>query len=124
MAEGKLREGKSVIIDASYKRREEREKAQRAASELGADFFVIECVCPEAEIRKRLEMRMTETGEPSDGRWEIFASQKTGFEAIEEFSQDRHIVIDTSLSPEACAMETLCRIRFGTQKQKKRKKEL
>ncbi|MBE9547599.1 MAG: AAA family ATPase [Proteobacteria bacterium] len=103
LAEEKLREGKSVIIDASYKRRDERVKAYDAAARLNADFFVIECVCAEEIIRKRLDSRMVDAGEISDGRWEIFQAQKEDFDKITEVPERFHITIDTSSTPEESA---------------------
>ncbi|OHE22550.1 MAG: hypothetical protein A2Z43_00440, partial [Syntrophobacterales bacterium RBG_19FT_COMBO_59_10] len=69
IASAHLTKGHSAIIDASYKRRAERLRAADQAKELGADFFLIECVCPEETVKERLENRR---GDASDGRWEIF----------------------------------------------------
>jgi hypothetical protein len=112
-AREKLRLGRSVIIDASYRKRSERLKAGETASRVGADFFVLECMTPEHVIRKRLENRLNDREEPSDGRWDIFAEQKTRFEPVEECSGKNHIVIDTSGCCEASASEALYKIRFG-----------
>lgn len=100
LAEEKLREGKSVIIDASYKRRDERVRAYDTAARLNADFFVIECVCAEEIIKKRLDSRMVDAGRVSDGRWEIFQAQKEDFDKITEVTERYHIIIDTSSTPQ------------------------
>ena len=114
MACEKLQEGRSVIIDASYKRREERMKAVRAAQRALADFFVIECICPEEVIAERLHLRTSDPEEVSDGRWELFQLQKGDFEEITETPERNHLVIDTSLKPEECAQRTIWRIkRYG-----------
>jgi hypothetical protein len=52
-AEELLRRGKSVIIDASFKKRAARQKAREAAERLQADFFIVECVLPENVLRQR-----------------------------------------------------------------------
>jgi aminoglycoside phosphotransferase family enzyme/predicted kinase len=111
LAASKLKEGKSMIMDASYKSRAERIGASETAKKLNADFFIIECVCPEKIIRERLDSRMTEAGEPSDGRWEIFQAQKDTFDPIIEFPNTCHITIDTSLSPEACGRKIIEAVR-------------
>ena len=117
MAEERLAGKQNAIIDASYKRRKEREKAKEAASRIGADFVVIECVCPEDEIKSRLDRRAHKTKEPSDGRWEIFQSQKADFEPINgnpempELPDRAHIVIDTSSSKEQSLIQALRAIR-------------
>jgi predicted kinase len=111
LASEKLAEGKSVIIDASYKSRADRQEALAAAERLKADFFVIECMCPENIIKERLDLRMSDKGEASDGRWEIYLAQKQAFERITEIPENSHIIIDTSLTPEACTYKALQKIK-------------
>ena len=72
-AEEMIRLGKSVIIDASYKRREERLKAKSAAGRLDADFYAIECRCPE-DVEGAAEKRLSETGGTDGGG--IYQAQK------------------------------------------------
>ena len=55
-----LKQGKPVIIDASYRSREERTKALEFTHKLNVDFFLIECICPEEIIRNRLDSRMAD----------------------------------------------------------------
>jgi aminoglycoside phosphotransferase family enzyme/predicted kinase len=107
----KLRQGKSVIIDASFKKRRDREKARAVAGQCLADCFVVECVCPEPVIRKRLEDRLADRTEASDGRWDIFEAQKNDFEKINESEGPSHLIADTSLPPETSAHAVLARIR-------------
>ena len=40
---------------------------------LGATFCVLECWCPEDELRRRLQARAACGGAVSDGRWELIA---------------------------------------------------
>jgi len=110
-AEDILRKGKSVIIDASYKRREERLKAKSSAEGLKADFHVIECRCPEEILKGRLSRRLTEAGEVSDGRWEIYQVQKKDFDPINELTPDEHVAVNTAASPEVCVHEILLKIK-------------
>ena len=109
-----LSRGRSAIIDASFKRRGERLRAAEAAQERGADFFLLECVCPEETARERLDARQKVQGEPSDGRWEIFLAQKEDFEPVTELPEKSRLVIDTARDPEACLLDALRGIRrFG-----------
>jgi hypothetical protein len=112
MAEDILKDGGSVIIDASFKDREQRVKTASMASSLGADFFVIECVCPDEILKGRLSQRMQDKEEVSDGRWEILEAQKKSFEKIDEFEERTHIVVDASFSPEECSGYAIGRIRL------------
>jgi len=90
-----LSEGRSVIIDASFTKAEERLKAKRLAEEMGADFFIIECTLDEESIKQRLARRL-EQETTSDGRWEIYAPQKRAFAPVVEASPRKHVIIDTS----------------------------
>lgn len=94
-AENHLEDGQSVILDASFKRRKERKTAEELAKKYDADFLIIECVISEEEIRQRLEQRM-QGASISDGRWEIFETQKADFDKITEFSPDEHMELNTS----------------------------
>lgn len=106
-----LGKGQPVIIDASYKRRSERLRAAARAQDLGADFYIIECICPEKVIRQRLDARQAAGRDPSDGRWEIFLAQKADFDPIGGLPAKQHIVIDTTAPPETGLAEALGRIR-------------
>lgn len=89
-----LDKGKSVILDASFKKKADRLAAFKLAKEAGADFLAIECIADENVIRQRLENRQKE-GSISDGRWEIFADIKKDFEAVDEFPAVNHLLLDT-----------------------------
>ncbi|MGZ3593535.1 MAG: bifunctional aminoglycoside phosphotransferase/ATP-binding protein [Syntrophales bacterium] len=111
LASEKLTEGKSVIIDASYKSSADRQEALATAERLKADFFIIECICPENIVKERLDLRMSDKRESSDGRWEIYLAQKETFERITEMPENSHIIIDTSLTPEECTYKALQKIK-------------
>lgn len=100
-----LEQGKSVIIDASYKRREERRKVFEAIQKARFGCYLIECVCPEEIVRERLVARAANPGEPSDGRWELYEKQRDDFDPITELTAV--VRIDTSGSIEACEEEAL-----------------
>ncbi|MCX7816240.1 MAG: AAA family ATPase [Syntrophales bacterium] len=106
-----LSRGKSVIIDASYKRAEERKKVSKAAETMGVKCFVVECLCPEETVKSRLESRMRTSSDASDGRWEIFEAQKKDFEPVREFPSSLHIRVDTSQSIERCEELVLTRLK-------------
>ena len=70
-------------------------RAMKLAQEANADFMAIECVLDESITKHRLEQRLKE-GSVSDGRWEIYESQKQDFHKIMELPQQNHIIVDTS----------------------------
>ncbi len=91
-----LKEGGSVIIDASFIKAEERERARNMADETGARFFLIECTLAEELTQQRLLQRL-EQPSISDGRWEIYQAQKAIYPVVDEAIFGNHVVVDNSL---------------------------
>ena len=110
-AEVLLKAGRSVIIDASYKKRDERIHAFDMARRLGAAFLVIECICRDEIVRERLERRVKDQREASDGRWEIYEAQKNDFDRIDELPRRAYLALDTSLPTEECVRKIIERLR-------------
>ena len=90
-----LKQGNSVIIDATFLRQADREQAFELARRLNADFMIIDCHLPDRQIRERLEQRLTETT-TSDGCLEVYLKQKTRYQPVTEVPTGRnHVIIDT-----------------------------
>ena len=107
---GMLEQGKSVILDACFPKSQQRTTARRAAEEAGVGFLCIEVTAPEDEIKHRLNARV-EGGEGiSDGRWEIYLSQKKSFEDINEFNDEEYLMIDTAGNNKDCVQHILDRL--------------
>ena len=102
--------GDSVILDASFIRKEDRLKAKQVAEAVDADFLIVEAVLEEDIIKERLARRL-ELGSVSDGRWEIFLPQKERFEAVNEVGEAQHIVVDTSASVDGFTGSVISKIR-------------
>jgi predicted kinase len=107
----RLKADRSVIVDASFGRREERERFQEGASRLGVDSYIVECICEEGTVKERLDSRLADGSDASDGRWEIYEAQKNDFDPISELPGGRHLVIDTARSIETCTHDALIRFR-------------
>jgi uncharacterized protein len=88
-------EGRSVILDASFKKKSDRLDAFELARRLGAGFLAVECIADEATIKERLEKRQRQGG-VSDGRWEIFADIKRDFDPVDELPENNHMTFDTT----------------------------
>jgi len=95
-----LNRGESVIIDASFKKRGYREQAKKLAEEKESFFLLLETVCPDEEIKARLQERVSIGRDVSDGRLEIFERQKGDFEAVSELSAKEHVQLNTKASIE------------------------
>jgi len=113
LAAQKIKQGKAVIIDASFKKRVERQKAMEMANGLSVRFYILECTCSDEITRNRLEKRIQENDNASDGRWELFQAQKNDFDAINEVSADCKFLIDTSADPETTRQEIIRKINLG-----------
>ncbi|MBN1366997.1 MAG: AAA family ATPase [Dehalococcoidales bacterium] len=106
-----LKSGDSVILDASFIKKEERLKAKQLADAAGADFAIIEVVLAENIIKERLNKRVA-TGSVSDGRWEIYAPQKEQFEFVDEVPSERHIIVNMSLPIEVSIVSLITALKL------------
>jgi uncharacterized protein len=84
-----------VVIDASFRSAAFRKAARQLARARGAPFLFIECRVDPEIARRRLEERALAQS-VSDGRLEIADAFSAQFEAVAEFSEREHIVIDTA----------------------------
>ena len=91
-----LTKGDSVILEASYRKKAERQAVYDLAREMAVPFVLIETVCSEEVIKERLDIRMREGTATSDGRWDLYDTQKTEYDPVEEVSPSDHITLDTS----------------------------
>jgi aminoglycoside phosphotransferase family enzyme/predicted kinase len=89
-----LARGKPVVLDASFLKREHRERALRHAFEADAGFVAIECDVDDATVLERLSERSGETSTVSDGRWEIYQAQLTRREPIDELPTGTHLILE------------------------------
>ncbi len=87
-----LGKGKSVVLDATFYRKELRDMARKVAEKAGSDFFIVECLTHEGLLKERIFSRKREETE-SEADFEVYKKVKTVFEPIE----DEHLAVDTSL---------------------------
>jgi predicted kinase len=99
-AESLLAEGHSVVLDASFIHRRHRLQAVQLAARVGAGFCIVECWCPEEELRRRLEARAARGGSVSDGRWELLEQQRRAFEPLSEVPPAHHLRVNTTQATE------------------------
>jgi predicted kinase len=90
-----LMQGESVILDATYRDREERLRLLELATEAKANIHFILCTCPEHKIKERLVRRSSIKSQISDGRWEIYLKQKEDFDPTNHLNQDYLISLST-----------------------------
>ena len=96
-AEKALSAGQSVIIDATFRSRAERDLCRALAEKLSVPMRILRTTSPEGAIKQRLDRRVSDSREVSDGRWELFQRQKAEFEQPGH-DEPQQISLDTSLS--------------------------
>ena len=105
-----LRQGRSVILDGSYKRQAERLALIELARKTGARIRFIECRAPLKTIRQRLFQRAGDTKAISDGRWELFNLQRRDFDPVLDPVQSKHLVVKTVRPPEQIIQKLIAEI--------------
>jgi uncharacterized protein len=93
-----LKEGRTVIVDATFRRKRDRDPFRLLAEKKSIPLHIVQTACPEGIVRERLEKRITDPDAVSDGRWELFRQQADEFEQPTGTEGDL-IAIDSSLPP-------------------------
>jgi predicted kinase len=107
LARQALTEGHSVIIDASFATRAERQRLAALAQKVGAACYMLECWTPEAVLRSRLREREHAPATISDAREEILAPFQRDFEPVHVDESAYRVRLDTTQSVEACVQQAL-----------------
>ena len=97
-AADELANGRSVVLDASYRCRADRDEIRGLKKKHGARVRFILCSCPEAEARARIKKRKLDPTAVSDGNWDIYLRQKELFEPPAEL-QPAELVTLSTLAP-------------------------
>lgn len=77
-----LASGRPVILDATFSKAANIEKALEAAIGAGALFHLVECACADEVARERIEQRSAGQAAPvaSDADWGVYVRQRQSFE--------------------------------------------
>jgi predicted kinase len=99
-AQQELSAGKTVVLDASYKAREERHRLIRLADEVKITPHFILCYCSEKTTRERLRQRAEDNESMSDADWEIFKKQRENLDSLDSLEEKMVVSINTDGSIE------------------------
>ena len=102
-----LKQGRDVVVDATYRSRKYRQLILTKAKQRQVKLLFVQCVAPDEVVKERFEERAQKTGEPSDGRWEIYVKQKEVFEAPEEIPDQELLVLDATKPVEELVEEVI-----------------
>ena len=83
-AEGHIKNGDGIIVDATFGRRSRREKFTRIAGKHRIPLLALHCSASDAATAKRLDRRAAEGKDISDGRWDIYVAQKADYQPLNE----------------------------------------
>jgi predicted kinase len=79
-----LRRDRSVLLDATFGKPEERAKVRRLAQRLDVPLHVLLCRADDATLKARLARRASERGVVSDARLELWPELRAAFKDPEE----------------------------------------
>ncbi|WP_235813639.1 ATP-binding protein, partial [Pseudomonas syringae] len=82
LATATLRAGFSVVIDATYLKREQRDAAAKIAENTGVPFLILDCEAPQAVIAGWLAQRQAQDNDPSDATLEVIEAQQASREPL------------------------------------------
>ncbi|HRF00076.1 MAG TPA: AAA family ATPase [Pirellulaceae bacterium] len=85
-----LADGWSVIVDATFLRRRERDRFVALATEFGLTCGIVDCQAPPDELRRRLAMR---TGDASEATLEVLERQLVDHDPLADDELARRIVL-------------------------------
>jgi predicted kinase len=107
-AEKLLQAGRTVILDAGFGKRAEREVMRKLAAKCNVRFSLLLCESPRELALSRLEKRRLEGKDVSDGRVELYDLQSESFEL--PLPDEHALIVDTSLNPAYAANTVLGRL--------------
>ena len=108
-----LARGRSVVLDATFRSTQDRQRAVDAARSAGVETWIVECTAPVEVIRRRVKQRQREGSSVSDARWELFHQQQAEWEPVHEVPTQRYILLDTSHPRQRVFLELLQRLYAG-----------
>jgi len=89
-----LREGRGVVLDGTFNRRDSRKAARDMARDAGAVFLLVRCELDPEENLRRLQTRLSDDTRVSDARPDLLAGHLRGFEPVREDEAQRVIAVD------------------------------
>jgi predicted kinase len=106
LAGERLERGESVLVDGTFRRREDRDNFAALATKTGSHFIILRLNAPPEMIKYRLKAREQDKTTISDGNWEIYRKQVETFEEPDS-SEGNVVQLDATLSPTMMADNVL-----------------
>ena len=96
--------GFSVIVDATFLRRDQRRPFLRLAAECGVPAHVLDLQCPETVLQERVTQRLAEGRDPSEATLEVLATQLRTVEPLSPEEVANAIPVDAGDEVDAAAL--------------------
>ena len=101
-----LQSGQTVIIDASFANRDERNRFRFAAEQIGQPTWTIDVTCDREIALQRLDKRQSQGLDASDGRRTLYDQQALTFDPIGE---EPHVLrVDGTVETSKIVAQVLC----------------
>ncbi|MFP4082136.1 MAG: AAA family ATPase [Candidatus Aminicenantes bacterium] len=91
IAQDLLKKGENVILDGTFFRKELRERGFKLGQRLDQRVFLVETVCPEETVKKRIEERYKHKKDYSEANYKVYKIIQSKFDPF----QSEHFVINT-----------------------------
>lgn len=90
-----LREGHNAILDATFLRRGQRDRARELARDCGAGLVIVNATAPAEELRRRIRARESQGSDASEANLAVLEHQLRSVEAMTAAEELRSIAIDS-----------------------------
>jgi predicted kinase len=112
-AKTQLNRHASLILDATFSRREYRDALRRLLNSKSANYWFIEAEAPDEVVKQRLEQRKGASHVVSDARLQDFEMLKRSYEAASEIDTGHCLHVATNRPPTVTtALKELVLARF------------
>ena len=107
LCERLLREGHSVIVDATNLNERHRQHFYNISDRLGVKMIIVYLAATEQAVKERLDKRGKESGGNSDADWKVYLKMKKSVDKIKR----KHYSLDTSKNYENIPDEIIKEIK-------------
>jgi aminoglycoside phosphotransferase family enzyme/predicted kinase len=94
-AQEEVRNGRGIIIDATYKDPADRAALLKLADELAVPVVFVECRASTATVEQRLRERERRGDSASDATWTLAQRDRQAFPSLNDIPDPCHIIVDT-----------------------------
>ncbi|MDM7952979.1 MAG: AAA family ATPase [Cyanobium sp. CZS 25K] len=96
-----LAAGLSVVVDATFLQREQRQRMEELARRCEAPFLILGCFTSPDQARRRIEERWSHGGDPSDADGAVLEGQLRTMQPLDERERDRCLEVADGLTAES-----------------------